>query len=125
MEATITFADGSVITAERNGDSFIANERPDFPADLSTVTVVSEDATNVYNNARVVECASVDHRFWWTFVETPAEELVKLRMQDNIRTIAQLTDIDLEAEDPAKEISLKERINDLEIAICELMDAFS
>lgn len=39
-----------------------------------------------------------------------------------LKTIANMTDIDLEAEDPTKEISLKERINDLEIAVCDLMD---
>ena len=37
-----------------------------------------------------------------------------------IETIAALTDIDLE--EPEQGLSLKERINDLEIAMCELLD---
>ena len=43
--------------------------------------------------------------------------------RDQIQAIADLTDIDLE--DPTQGLSLKERINDLEIAICELLDAMA
>ena len=46
-------------------------------------------------------------------------------MQENMRVIAELTDVDLDAADPTLEISLKERINDLEIAVCEIMDAMA
>ena len=40
--------------------------------------------------------------------------------KDQIQAIAALIDINLE--EPEQGLSLKERINDLEIAICELMD---
>ena len=40
------------------------------------------------------------------------------------RTAAEI-DADRPAPDPAQDLSLQERINDLEIAICELMDAMA
>lgn len=40
--------------------------------------------------------------------------------REQIDTIASLTDINLE--DPDEGLSLKERINDIEIALCELLD---
>ena len=43
--------------------------------------------------------------------------------RDQIQEIAELTDINLE--EPSQGLSLKERINDLEIAICELLDAMA
>lgn len=39
-----------------------------------------------------------------------------------LQTIAHMTDVDLESEEPEKEISLKERVNDLEVAVCDLLD---
>lgn len=41
-----------------------------------------------------------------------------------LRTAAEI-DADRPAPDPAQDLSLRERINDLEIAICELMDAMA
>ena len=123
--AKITFADGSHVNAERNGNCLIINRKRTFPEDLSIVTVECGDQTTVYHNAVLVECASVDGRYWFTFVETPEDAIRLQKMQQNIRTIAELTDVDLDSPDPTLEISLKERINDLEIAICELMDAMA
>ena len=40
--------------------------------------------------------------------------------REEINKIADLTDIDLEAEE--QELTLKERINDIEVALCELLD---
>lgn len=42
---------------------------------------------------------------------------------EQIHEIADLTDVNLE--EPNQGLSLKERINDLEIAICELLDAMA
>ena len=123
--AKIVFSDGTELTAEENGSCLIFDEKPTLPGDLSLVTVISENGTTVYQHAEAIECASVDGRYWLTFVETPAEELFKRKMLANIATIAEMTDIDLDSEDPSGELSLKERINDLEIAICELMDSLA
>ena len=39
-----------------------------------------------------------------------------------LKTIAHMTDVDLDSDEPEKEISLKERVNDLEVAVCDLLD---
>lgn len=67
MEARIIFIDGTEITAEINGNCFITQNKPTFPADMSTVTVESEDGEQVYDNAYLIECASVDGRYWFAF----------------------------------------------------------
>ena len=121
----IIFADGTELSAKRNGDCLIVNRKPTFPEDLSVVTVQGGDGDTIYHDAELVECASVDGKYWFSFIEASASELRIKKIQSDIHTIAQITDVDLEAEDPTLEISLKERINDLEIAICELMDAMA
>ena len=124
-EVTIVFLDGTSLSADHNGDCFIVDRKPDFPADLSLVRVEGETTHCVYHNAVLIECASTDGRYWFAFTEEN-EETVRLRkMQENIQVIAEITDVDLEAPDPTSELSLKERINDLEIAVCELMDGLA
>lgn len=122
---TIIFADGTEVSAKKNGDCLILARKRTFPEDLSVVTISGADGDTVYHNAELVECASVDGKYWFSFIETPADKLALMRMENEIRTIATITDVDLDAPDPTQEISLKERINDLEIAICELVDALA
>ena len=87
--ARITFKDKTVIYAEQNGNCFIVNQKPDFPADLSKV-IISGDETIKLKNAQLVECASVDGRYWFTFVgeqyfneptldEAKAEKITELK----------------------------------------------
>lgn len=86
MQATIIFKDGDVMSVEMNGDCYITQTKPEFPEDLSTVTVQSEDGERVYHDAVLVECASIDGRYWFTFNELSPLE----------KTIAMLTDCILE-----------------------------
>jgi len=69
MEAKIIFKNGAEITAEMNGNSLILMDEPVFPSDLSVVTVRTADGDTVFRNAVIQACASVDGRFWFTFVE--------------------------------------------------------
>ena len=73
MEARITFANGSEMTVEKNGDCYILPAQPDFPADLSIVTVESEEEVREYHNPQVTECASIDGRYWFALVEMSNE----------------------------------------------------
>lgn len=122
-QVTIVFLDGTTLSAYQNGNSFIVNSKPTFPDDLSVVEVIADDVHYVYINAYIVECASVDGKYWFGICEESKEEIALKTMHKNIQTIAEITDVDLDAPDPTTELSLKERINDLEIAICELMDS--
>ena len=69
MEAKIIFKNGTELTAEVNGNSYILMDEPEFPEDLSVVTVQENGSNTVFNNVKVQPCASVDGRYWFTFVE--------------------------------------------------------
>lgn len=82
--AMIRFTDGTELQTDRNGDCFILPACPEFPEDLSTVTVEIGDETTVYHNAKVQDCASVDSRFWFTFIEeSPAERTIRELREEN------------------------------------------
>ena len=73
-KATVTFANGKSKNFDVNGNCLIANAKPSLPDDLSTVTVESEGWSQTFLNAFVIECASVDGKYWFTFgEEDPAE----------------------------------------------------
>jgi len=78
MEAKITFKNGTEITAEQNGSCFIVDEKPEFPTDLSIV----EAGEMVFKNAQLIECASVDGRYWFTFRELTPEEIWRAEIED-------------------------------------------
>lgn len=78
MEAIITYADGTEMTVEKNGNCYIVAEEPSFPSDLSTVTVESEDGNVEYHDAIIIECANVDGRYWFTFIEeNPMDKTIR------------------------------------------------
>ena len=81
MEATIIFKNSQRITAEQNGNCFIMNEAPVFPADLSEVRVVNEEGERVLQYVIIQEAASIDGRFWFCFVEESATDR-RLREQE-------------------------------------------
>ena len=69
MEAKVIFKNGQEINAELNGSSLIVNEKPEFPEDMSGVIVRANGSDTVYNYPILVECASIDQRYWFTFIE--------------------------------------------------------
>ena len=84
MEAKVIFKNGQEITAEMNGSSLIVNEKPDFPEDLSEVTVRSADGDTVYHYALLVECASIDNRYWFTFInESESDRTIRELREEN------------------------------------------
>ena len=83
MEATITFKRGKKITVEVNGSCFIKKTKPAFPDDLSVVTIENGQETQVFENARLVECASVDGKYWFTFVSETESERVIRELREN------------------------------------------
>lgn len=85
--AAILFKNGTSLTAEQNGSSFILNQKPSFPDDLSVVTVTGEDGDRIFLNAKVQDCASVDGRYWLAFVEKTQDELFRELMQESIASI--------------------------------------
>jgi hypothetical protein len=82
MEAIIRFKNGNVIVAEKNGSCYITDADPGFPEDLSVVTITDSEGEKVLKNAQVVECASVDKRYWFTFSEMSEEEMWRASIED-------------------------------------------
>lgn len=89
MEAKITFKDKSEITAEVNGSCYITDSKPDFPKDLSVVTVEEEGSTKTYENASMQECASVDGLYWFTFIEESEQEKTIRELREDNETLAE------------------------------------
>ena len=87
----IKFKNGSEIEAEVNGNSYIVDSKPAFPADLSEVIV--GDQTLHY--VEVVECAAIDNRYWFSFIEIPENIRKAAQMEANIEYIAIMSDIEL------------------------------
>lgn len=89
MEAKIIFKDKSKITAEVNGSCYITESEPEFPEDLSIVTVKEGKVTTTYVNASVQECASVDGRYWFAFVEESEQERTIRELREDNETLAE------------------------------------
>lgn len=84
MEAIIKFKEGAEITAEVNGDCFITESKPSFPASLEGVTVEKDGETTEYEEAMLIECASVDGKYWFSLMEKPLDvkQAEKIAMQE-------------------------------------------
>lgn len=94
MEARVYFKDGTEIRAEKNADCLICRDKPEIPEDLSSVIVQwGENEEKRYTDAELVECASIDGRYWFTFSEKPEAAKKEEKMQ---ATIDMLTDCILE-----------------------------
>ena len=84
MEVKITFGSGEIITAEQNGGSFITEQKPSFPTDMGLVTVEGTDGIRTYSDPQIVECASIDGRYWFCFAEeSPQEKRMRQLTEEN------------------------------------------
>ena len=91
----ITFADKSEIEAEKNGSSYITDSKPAFPSDLSTVKITGENTNESFTSPRIVKCASIDGRYWFSFVEVSETARAVSEMKSNIDYIAMMSNISL------------------------------
>lgn len=74
----IVFSDGTEIVAEQNGTCYIVDEKPEFPTDLSIVTIGEQELENV----ALVECASIDGRYWFAFRQLSQQEIWMAEIED-------------------------------------------
>lgn len=91
----ITFNDGTVITAEVNGSSYIMDEKPEFPEDFTDVIIEVNGAEKTIEHGRLLECAPTDERYWFTIIEIPEQERVIAHLQSCVDYIAMMEEIDL------------------------------
>ena len=78
----ITFLDGTEINADVNGTCYIVDQEPEFPIDLSIVLIDDGESQTEIAHAKVLECASVDGRYWFTFIQMSEEEIWRAEIED-------------------------------------------
>jgi hypothetical protein len=78
----ITFIDGTFIDADVNGDCFIVDEKPTFPEDISIIFVDDGENVEVLDHVVIQESASVDGRYWFTFVKMSEIEIRFAEIED-------------------------------------------
>lgn len=94
----IVFTDGTTIEAETNGNCYITDDKPLFPSDCEIVLVKSEDKATTLRNVEIIDCASVDGKYWFVMVETPQSEIEKEKADAQLMYTALMTDTLIEEE---------------------------
>ena len=106
MEAKITFKDGTEIAAEASGSCFITETKPEFPEDLTEVTVEIDETERTLNNVMIQECASVDNRFWFALIEESESDRVIRELREENAALRAVQDYNImmgNLEDPSEE----------------------
>ena len=86
----ITFTNGLVLDALLNATTYIVDEKPDFPDDLSEVTVEMENGTTVYRNAKITEAYSDDGKYRFGISEMSPLEIRLAEYEDAICELSQM-----------------------------------
>ena len=94
-KVTIVFADGTELEVEKNGTCFIVDEEPEFPEDLSEVTITEDGKDTVIENAEIVECAATDDRYWFAIIEIPESVREAKQVRSDIDYIAMEVGVEL------------------------------
>lgn len=97
-EVRIVFLSGLTIEATLNESTFIVDEEPEIPTDLSEVTVEGENGTTVYHNAEIIEAYSDDDKYRFGIREVPANVIAQEKSDAQIIYTALMTDTLLEEE---------------------------
>lgn len=74
----IKFNNGQTIEAELNGNCYIVDKKPEFPKDLTNIQASDE----FIQNGEIVECYSIDGRYWFGIHEIPQYVLWQASIED-------------------------------------------
>jgi hypothetical protein len=88
MQANIIFNDGTSIVVEQNANTFISITKPDFPDDLSVVTIESNGQFQNLYNVTVQKCAGIDDRYWFGFLEETEQQKTIRELREENELIA-------------------------------------
>ena len=94
----IIFASGLAIDAVLNASTYIVDEKPEFPDDLTEITVEDGGETAVYHNAEIAEAYSDDGKYRFGIKEIPANIIAQEKTDAQIIYTALMTDTLLEEE---------------------------
>ncbi len=94
-KAKIKFADGTELSVNVNGSSFIIDEKPEFPDNLEGITITQGKEKRTIEYGEILECASVDDKYWFAIIEIPEDKRKFEEMQSNLLYIAMMSDVEL------------------------------
>jgi hypothetical protein len=80
--ANIKLSNGVEFNAEDCGGSFAVDEKPDFPNGIFGVEITSEERHEILDQVRLVECYSIDGRFWFNFLPLSDQEKRIIELED-------------------------------------------
>ena len=92
--ARIIFNDGTEIEAEVNGTNLITDEEPEFPSDLTNITIERDGGMEVIADGKIIESFPLDNRYWFIIIQKDVPEYVEQNAA-NIDYIAMMTDVEL------------------------------
>ena len=91
MEMVQVIFPDKTITAEMNGDSYIVDKKFE-PGDLSVVKIKYSEGVKVFNNAEMMECASIDGRYWFAFREITQAEIDATQLRADVDYLLLITE---------------------------------
>lgn len=80
--AQIKLSNGVEFSAEDGGGSFAVDEKPNFPSGVFSVKIDREEYTEDLPSVRLVECFSIDGRYWFNFLPLSDQEKRIIELED-------------------------------------------
>ena len=96
MQAKIVLSDGTQIQAEKSADCYITPAKPEFPEELGRVVITANGDRIIFEDALLIECAAIDDRYWFAFMEMPEDMKLRRRISELESTNGMLEECILE-----------------------------
>lgn len=91
----IKFSNGAEIEVERNASTYIAKSKPEFPENLTDISIKGENFEENVAFGRIIECASIDGRYWFGIQGISEAERQAAQVRADIDYIAMETGVKL------------------------------
>ena len=92
---SITFNDGKIIEAIKNGTCYIVDEKPEFPDDLTDISIEESNSTTYIKFGKIVDIQSNDSRYWFAIDVVSEAERANEQLRADIDYIAMEMGIDI------------------------------
>ena len=80
--AKIPLGSGLEFTAHDGDGSFAVDEKPEFPSGIFGVKIERDGSVEELDAVRLVECFSVDGRYWFNFLPLSTQEMRIIELED-------------------------------------------
>jgi len=92
---SITFNDGTIIKAVKNGTCYIVDEKPEFPDDLTNISIEESNSTTYIEFGKIVDIQSNDGKYWFAIDAVSEAERANEQLRADIDYIAMEMGIDI------------------------------